>query len=240
MNQKKTISAKMSATDVAGVEVFSGLDADAQEACASLGVRRSLSAGRLIFSQGEPGARFHALLSGWVRISQAGPEGEQTLIRFIGPGELFGAFAIFTEGAYPAEGIAASESVEISWSEPHIRQLIERYPRIAMNMVALAGRRLAELQERLREIATQPAEQRIANALLRLAERSHRVEDGAIELEWPLTRKDIAALSATTLYTASRLMARWQRQNIVRSVGRRISVLAAHELARVGGLPDPR
>jgi CRP-like cAMP-binding protein len=103
-------------------------------------------------------------------------------------------------------------------------------------MVALAGRRLAELQERVREVSTQQAPSRIANALLRLAQKSDRRTDGgAIEIAIPLVRRDIAALSGTTLHTASRVMASWDRQGIIVSAGRCISVNSMDELARIGG-----
>src|SRR3546814_3439143 len=63
-----------------------------------------------------------------------------------GPGEIFGSVAIFTDHLYPADGIAMVGSTEASWTRADWLGLIERYPRIALNLIAIVGRRLAELQ----------------------------------------------------------------------------------------------
>ena len=58
-----------------------------------------------IFSQGDDGVRAHAVIEGGVRIAQSGSDGAQVIVRFIGPGEMFGTVALFTDGRYPADAI---------------------------------------------------------------------------------------------------------------------------------------
>src|SRR3546814_2285818 len=58
-----------------------------------------------------------------------------------GPGEIFGSVAIFTDHLYPADGIAMVGSTEASWTRADWLGLIERYPRIALNLIAIVGRR---------------------------------------------------------------------------------------------------
>lgn len=216
------------------LSAFAGLAPQALQECVEGAVRRTLKKGEPVFHQGDRPARFHALLSGWVRILQAGADGELSVIRIVGAGELFGSFAMFSGNAYPADAIAAADGIELSWSETQFRQLMERYPAIAVNLVTIASQRLLELQERLREISTQPAERRIASALLRLARKgSKQHNDGRLEILLPLVRKDIAALAATTLYTASRTMAAWEREGIVASSARRISIRLPSDLRRI-------
>ena len=220
--------------EIAAIGVFAGLPSDALQDLARAASRRPLRAGELVFRQGDRPARFHALLSGWVRIQQAGTDGELSVIRFVGPGELFGSFAMFAGDGYPADASAAGEAVELSWTEAQIRKLMARHSEVAVNLVTVAARRLAELQERLREISTQPAEQRIANALLRLAQKAgQQAANGQVDIVLPFVRKDLAAMSATTFYTASRVMSGWQRKGIAVTSGRRVSILAPAELRRI-------
>lgn len=224
-----------SASEVAAIGVFQGLTPDALTDCAALAVRRTLPARRIVFSQGEPSTRFQALVSGGIRIAQTGRDGGLALIRLIGPGEPFGSFGMFVDGCYPAEATTITPAVELSWSKAAFLQLLERHPLAAINVIALSAQRLGELQERLREITTMPAEHRIANALLRLSRTHGRPSaDGRLEIAWPLTRKDVAALSATSLYTTSRVMTRWERAGIISSVGKRISITAAASLTQIG------
>src|SRR3546814_2270106 len=55
---------------------------------AALARTRPLPRGLRIFDQGELAGRAHALLSGGVRITQSGSDGEEILVRFIGPSEI--------------------------------------------------------------------------------------------------------------------------------------------------------
>src|SRR3546814_2314270 len=92
---------------------------------------RPLDRAMRIFDQGEPAGRAHALLSGCVRITQAGSDGEEILVRLIGPGEIFGCVPILTDRLYPADATAIVDSVEVSWDPAELLALMERHSRIA-------------------------------------------------------------------------------------------------------------
>src|SRR3546814_7925225 len=83
---------------------------------------------------------------------------------------------------------------------------MQRHSRIALNMIAIVGRRLGEAQERLRELATQSADRRIARTLLRLLNQAGCPTDVGVRIEFPLRRKDIADIAGTTLHTVSRIL----------------------------------
>ena len=85
------------------------------------------------------------------------------------------------------------------------------------------------------ELATQAVEQRVAGALLRLANQSGRKVPEGIEIAFPITRGDIAEMTGTTLHTVSRLLAAWERDGIVASTRRHIVVTQPHRLAVLGG-----
>lgn len=228
MSTSRNPASAATAAELAAIPVFARLPSEALEDCAARSLRREVAKGETIFNQGDRPARFHVLLSGWVRIMQAGADGELSLIRFAGEGELFGAFAIFANSGYPADATAAMHAVEASWSEADVRQLIENHPSVSHNLLHVAARRLAELQDRVRELSTQPAEQRIANVLLRLAGPNR-------EIACPLTRKDVAALAGTTLHTASRVLSGWARQGIVESAKQRIAIASRATLKAIAG-----
>jgi CRP-like cAMP-binding protein len=200
---------------IATLELFDGLTADAIEEVIARASIRSLPRGHRVFHQGEPTERAHALLSGAVRISQAGSEGEEVVIRFIGPGEIFGSVALFTDHRYPGDGTVMVESTEVSWARAELLNLVTRHPRIALNLVGVIARRLGELQERIREMATQPVDRRIANALLRLARQAGRTTERGTQIAFPLRRRDIADISGTTLHTVSRTLSDWRRRGLI-------------------------
>ncbi|PKP99127.1 MAG: cyclic nucleotide-binding protein, partial [Alphaproteobacteria bacterium HGW-Alphaproteobacteria-13] len=159
---------------IAAIALLNALPADVlDEAAATARVRR-LARDVRIFDQGEPAGRAHALLSGCVRISQAGSDGEEILVRLIGPGEIFGCVPILTDGLYPADATVMADAVEVSWDPADLLALMQRHSAVALNMVAILGKRIGETQERLRELATQSADRRVAHTLLRLMKQAGR------------------------------------------------------------------
>jgi CRP/FNR family transcriptional regulator, nitrogen oxide reductase regulator len=220
------------AEQLAGTELFGGLGPEALADVARLGQVRSLIKDTTLFTQGAPAERCHALISGRVRIAQSGAEGGQLIVRFVGPGETFGTVALFTDRHYPAEATTVIDPVEISWTEPALLELIHRHTQIAVNLVKIVGARLREIQERLRELATQPVDQRIAHALLRLA---HTAGGEDASIEFPLTRQDVAAMCGATLYTVSRILTAWEKAGYLTTRRRRVSIQKLAEIRRLAG-----
>lgn len=169
------------------------------------------------------------LLSGRVRIAQA-DTGNDVIIRYVGPGQIFGALALFHSGRYLADATAITDCVEIQWSSAAITELMQRYPRIALNALAIVGRRLDELQHRFRELATESVDRRIAHTLLRLAKHAGRKVKGGIEISFPLSRKDLAAMSGTAHTTVSRILSDWQAKGIIISGRKRVFVCDLRKL----------
>jgi CRP-like cAMP-binding protein len=209
---------------LASMELFHDLSPAALEEVMAAARLRRLAKQTRIFDQGDPAERAYALIDGSVRISQAGGDGAEVVIRFIGPGEMFGAVALFTNRQYPADATTLSNSLKISWSETDLLALLRRHPQIALNVIRIIGKRLKEAQERMRELATQRAEQRVAHAVLRLAQQAGRSTVDGTVIEFPLRRKDVADISGTTLHTASRILTAWEKAGLLVSNNQRLTI----------------
>lgn len=218
---------------LAATGLFVGLPVPVLEVIAAAARLRRLPAGARIFNQGDESVRAHAVIEGGVRISQTGSDGAQMVVRFIGPGEMFGTVALFTDRRYPADAIALQETLEASWSEAELLDLMTRYPDIAINVIRIVGKRLQEAQERMREIATQRAERRIAHALIRLARQSGHSTTAGTAITFPLRRKDVADIAGTTLYTASCILTGWEKAGLLVSQRRHLTVGNPSELLRI-------
>lgn len=171
---------------LAGMELFHGLPRDTLAEVLHRGTVRWLARNTVIFAQGQIAIRCHALIDGRVRITQSDEDGKELLVRFIGPGEMFGTVALFTNGEYPGEAVEVLQALEISWPEAALLELIALHPQIALNIVRVIGVRLREVQERLRELASQRVERRIAHALLRLAAQAGRPVGDRTTIDFPL------------------------------------------------------
>lgn len=220
------------------LELFRSLSEDALGAvCATMRVER-VAKDTVIFEQGDRAARAYAVDAGSLRIVQTGSNGGQAVVRFIGPGETFGTAALFTNHRLPADAIAAEESLVLSWSEADLLRMIDLYPPVALNVIAVLGARLGQLQERVRELTTQRAEQRIAQAILGLAAQAGRDGPEGRTIILPLRRKDLAEYTGTTLHTTSRTLAGWQKAGLLGSANGHLTIRDLPGLRRIVEAPN--
>lgn len=220
-------------------ELLRSLPSDTADGVMRLATRRKLREGSVLFRQGDPAAGFYVLVSGRVKVSQTTPEGHETVMRFIAPGELFGCVPLIGADAYPGTARAVEPAEVLAWDPGATKTLLERYPRVVMNILRMVGGRLREFQDRLVEASTERVERRLARALVRLAHQAgHRTDEG-IRIDLPITRAELAQMTGTTVYTVSRLLADWQRQGVISAGRQRIVVRRPHGLVRIAEELEP-
>jgi CRP-like cAMP-binding protein len=218
---------------VAGMAAFAGLSGAEIDEILRGAVSRRFPKGATVFDQGAEAGFFYLLLDGRLKVVQVTPAGQQVVLRYISPGELFGIAAALGRPDYPATAIAAVESLAIAWEMARWQPLVQRFPALAANAMRTLGARMEEAQERIREMATERIERRIARALLRLvAQAGHRTEAG-VAIDFPITRQDLAEMTGTTLYTVSRVMSAWEEDGIVEGGRQRVVIRQPHALVRI-------
>lgn len=186
--------------------------------------------GVAIFDEGAPADRFFMLLDGYVRVVRVTPAGEQVTALHIPSGQLLGFAKALRRDTYPATAVTATEAIALSWPMHLWDSFVSDYDGFATETYKTVGHRMDEIHTRVLEMATQQVEQRVANALLRLVNQTGRKVSDGIEIDFPITRQDLAELTATTLHTASRLLSAWEKQGLVQSKRKRIKVLDPHAL----------
>lgn len=193
--------------------------------------------GKAVFTEGMPAERFYLLLDGHIRVFRMTPDGDQVIAMHIPPGQLFGIASAIGRDTYPATAVAASELLALCWPTRLWATFIA-YDGFATATYRTVGDRLTEVHERVAELATQAVERRVAAALLRMTNQSGRRTDDGIEIAFPVTRADIAEMTGTTLHTVSRLLSAWERDGVVKSTRRRVTVTAAHRLVVLSGAAE--
>jgi CRP-like cAMP-binding protein len=183
-----------------------------------------------VFEQGADATSFFLLLHGHIRASKTTPTGEQIVARYVAPGEIFGVAPAIGLPHYPATATAVDDSVVLVWPSAAWPRLIARFPQLATNTLQTVGSRLQESHTRVVEMSTQQVEQRVAHALLRLANQSGRKRDDGIEIDFPISRQDIAQMTGTTLHTVSRILSGWEQAGLIESGRQRIVLREPHKI----------
>ena len=192
-------------------------------------------AGVAVFSEGMPIERFFLLLDGHIRVIRTTPGGDQIIALHVAPGQLFGIGAAIGRTIYPATAMTADDCVALAWPNRLWPEFVQSYEGFATETYKVVGDRVAEMNNRIVEMATQQVEQRIANAILRLVTQTGRKVEGGIEIGMPITRQNLSDMTGTTLHTVSRLLSGWERDGIVQSERRKITVTAPHRLVMLSG-----
>lgn len=203
-------------------------------------ITRSIEEGSFFFLQGDEAAYLYVLTSGQVKLMQSNPNGQQVNLRTIAPWQMFGALgATRSDGAaYPATAQALENSTALAIHSKFLRSMLETRPYLSFDLMNLMTSYIQEMQARYRELATERVEQRVANALIRLAGQTGIRSDKEAGIELSFSRQDVAEMTGTTLYTVSRLLSEWERKGVLKTGRERIKILKPHDLVRIAeGLP---
>lgn len=189
--------------------------------------------GGCFFLEGEPAMTFYILLSGEVKLTQTTADGQQVIIHYIRPGDGFGIIVVLSETEYPVTAVAVEDCIAMSWNRDGVKALMRACPQLAINAVALIAARFVGLQERLRELATERVEQRIAHTVLRLARQFGKRVAAGVLIDMPLSHQDIAEMSGTTIYTVSRTLRHWERAGVVENSRQQLLIYQPHQLVTI-------
>ena len=183
-----------------------------------------------VFEQEAEAHSFFVLVDGHIRVVRTTPDGHQVIVRYISEGEIFGVAAAIGRTTYPASAIAAADCVVLAWPNALWPELSLRFPTLGANTYKTVGNRLQESHIRVVEMSTEQVEQRVAHALLRLVNQTGRKTELGVEIDFPISRQDIAEMTGTTLHTVSRLLSAWEEKGIIVSGRQRVTVKDAHGL----------
>ena len=189
--------------------------------------------GELFFHQGEEAVMLYVILEGRVKLTQVTPEGEQVIVNYFGVGDGLGIVVAMIDMPYPLSAEAVEACTAVAWDRQTMKQLMLRIPQLALNGIEMIGRRFAWLQTRFQEVSTQRVEQRVARAILRLVRQfGKRVETGVL-IDMPISRQDLAQMTGTNVYNASRILSKWEQQGLIRTSRMQVVLCKAHELVMI-------
>jgi len=215
---------------VASNQILKGLDPGDCSLFLEQGRPRRFAEGAYLFHQGEPAEIFYIVIEGQVKLTQVTARGHQVILQIVGPGGGIGIIVALGEMDYPASAEVLEDCFAYSWDRETTRQIMLEIPQLAVNGLALVSRRFARLQTRYQEVATQRVEQRIALTLLRLVRQFGKREGEGVLIDMALSRQDLAEMTGTNFYNVSRILNKWEQDDIVSLGRKRVVLKTAHKL----------
>ncbi len=168
------------------------------------GAYKKVTAGEIIFTEGQSCSFYHQLISGSIRWVSIGDEGKDTVLSIIEPGESFGEYPLFDDEPFLATAIAASDSIIIRLHKPTFLQLLKENSELNFAFTQLLSKRLRFKLSVIKSFSSHCPEKIIANLLNQL--KSDKKNFCADCCQLKLTRQHIADMTGLRVETVIRTM----------------------------------
>ena len=197
--------------------IFSSLNEEELSGLVDLAVERSFQPDEFIFWEDDEPDYFYVIARGRIKVVKHSSAGKEFIIAFFGPGEMFGEVAVFEGKPYPASAQAISASKVLGIKRQNFLDFLATRPQVALRIINILGGRLRDAQGRLKDLAGERVEQRLARILLMLASRMGNT--------LPFTRQELADMAGMTTETAIRLTSQLRKRGIIRSFRGQLIIL---------------
>lgn len=198
---------------VQGFPLFEDVHPADRESIISGAREKRFSRKETLFSEGNPVRQVIMLLSGCVKITQTGLNGNEVILRLNGAGEIVGSFRVCVQCAHCSTAQAVQSTTALVWEAENFEKFLARVPAFRGNTLRALEQRLREMEQRFREVSTEKVPSRLSSELIRLSDQLGGPVNGQREIA--LSRAELAQLTGTTLFTVSRLLCQWQSLGIV-------------------------
>lgn len=190
-----------------------------------------LQPGEVLFEQGDEGQALYAVASGVLEISILSRDGRKLALDVMRPGALFGEIALFDPGKRTATVTALEATTLRQVKNADILREVERTPKLAIDLIKLAGLRMRWMNRQFSEQVFLPMPSRLARKVLHLT-----VEGGAAPAMLALSQAELAEFVGATREAVSKTLSAWKRLGIIDASRRGLVVLDRDALQLIADL----
>lgn len=217
------------------VDLFADLSPTEMDAMDRMAPAASFRRGQILFSQAEPVRSLFILKSGRVRIFRVAEDGKAFTLAILEPGSVFGEMILVGQRMYDSYAEAIDDSLICRLSTNDVQRFLLADPRIAVRVAQILGERVAELEDRLTDLALRPLASRVAVTLLNLTRRAEAgLGPFARAPQVRLTHEQIAGVIGATREATSRVLSDFADRGLIRQGRGRILIVDAAGLRRIG------
>ena len=171
--------------------------------------------GQRIYLAGDPSDQIFLLKAGVVRISTGGADGQDTILAFLYPGDIFGELAIVDDAPRDHVAIAHEDIVLCALNRDLLLQMVQQSPALGYQITKLMGLRLRRFRTRVEELLYKSAPARIAHTLLALASDYGVRDDDGILIPLRLNQGDLGNLVGLARETVNIVLQDFRQRGLV-------------------------
>jgi CRP-like cAMP-binding protein len=220
----------MDAGILAGIRLFEGIPhSQAQRILATGRLMRATGVSSL-FQQDQPANDVYLVVESCARYFVLTEDGRKIFLTWLGPGAFLGASALLGVDSTYLAGVEVDKGTAVvRWTRDHFKELAKTTPALVSNAQVAAFEIVASyLQQHLATVADN-ASQKLAKTLLTIAAAVGT--KGVAGTYLSINNEQLANTANVTLFTVSRHISRWVRNDILGREPGNIIVRDPHRLA---------
>jgi CRP-like cAMP-binding protein len=169
-------------------------------------VEKRYQKGQTLFLEGDPADFVWFIKEGHVKAVIHSSNGKDLTLCMVGGGSMFGTCCCFGGGHHPCHTVAETDATVVTYPMPDFLTLLEKNPDLSKAVVTQLSQRLRQAKD-MQTFDQEPVEKRILHVLVNLvAEFGNTI---------PLTRREIAEMTGTTVETCIRTFSALEKAGLV-------------------------
>jgi len=198
----------------------------------SLGERRWVERGAVLFRAGDPAGKLFMIARGRVKVILYSRDGEEALGTVLGPGEVLGSTSVI-DGRPRSVTATADERTEVLiLPRDALEHLVATSPVVATDIYRLLVRQLRRSYAFIEDTIFLDVAGRVAKKLLELAEAYGEEMDGGLVIDLPLTQLELATMVGVTRETVNKHLGAFRARGIIDVRDHRIVIRQPETLRR--------
>jgi len=189
--------------------------------------------GGTIFSQGDKSGCVFAVRSGSVKVFTTAKNGEEQIIGFHLPGEIFGLTGLDNQ-IHSCSGVALETSSICELPLDELNVLCVKIPGLQKQLLNLVSNEITKDHTMLLLLARRNAEQKLATFLINLSIRFQARGYAADKFDLTMSRHDIGNYLGLADETISRLISKLRDNKIIKAERKKITILNHDLLCDIG------
>jgi CRP-like cAMP-binding protein len=185
--------------------------------------------GDIVFREGEPASAIHCIQQGTVKVYKLGRDGEEVVIRLLGPGDIMGYRPLLANDTFAANASVLEDTTVCTVTRKLLMAALRESPELASRMMEKLAAELRVSEDQMVRRVVETVPQRTARFLLWLHD-AHANGHNHVRFESLLRREDMAMVIGTTPETLSRTLHDLERRNVVGLERRAIQIRELEKL----------
>jgi CRP-like cAMP-binding protein len=198
-------------------EFFRSLETRHRRQLEEICLPRPLKKREFLFLEGDRGMALFLCARGAIQLHKQSTDGQEVVIKVIGPGELFAEVISFEQDTYPVSAVALEPSLVYMLPKMQFDCLLQE-SEFRNDFMSSLMKKMRYLTEQVQYLTAYDVEARLFRFL-------RNQYPGKRTFKIRLSKKDVAAAIATTPETLSRLLLRLKKEKKLLWEGKQIEIL---------------